>query len=153
MRAALIALLLTIASQAGAGLWDPDNFRLGEVASVSVELNDEATNACWTNLREAREYAEEKLRMKKVKIDNNQISVSRERNTYQFMIEVHARRIRNDGTGPCVGSVNILVFTIGLVNGSIHVLSSGGMESLQLRPTNLNQAVIEAINNFTALLK
>ena len=29
---------------------------------VNVELADNATGACWTNLKETREYAEEKLR-------------------------------------------------------------------------------------------
>ena len=31
---------------------------------ATVQLQDKATNGCWTNLKETREYAERNLRMK-----------------------------------------------------------------------------------------
>ena len=40
---------------------------LRSIKSVYVSLNDFATGGCWTNLREVREYAEEKLRTKGIK--------------------------------------------------------------------------------------
>ena len=43
-------------------------FDFSEIASVHVQLVDTATGACWTNLKEVREYAEEKFRIKGVKI-------------------------------------------------------------------------------------
>lgn len=32
------------------------------INSINVELDDQVSNGCWTNLKEVREYAEEKLR-------------------------------------------------------------------------------------------
>ncbi|MDA9948796.1 hypothetical protein N9C16_05280 [Paracoccaceae bacterium] len=87
MRAAIIALMLMIGSQAGAAVWDPNNFELRKLTSITVVLQDNASGACWTNLKEVREYAEEKLRMKGVKIDN-EAYVSLEANRYNFDIEV-----------------------------------------------------------------
>ena len=63
MRAAVVALMLMIGSPATATVYD-DKFDLKNVASIAVELVDNANGACWTNLKEAREYAEEKLRMR-----------------------------------------------------------------------------------------
>jgi len=86
MRAALLAMMLTFGSQAGADVFDTD-FKLRKLASIGVSLYDGATGACWTNLKEVREYAEEKLSMKGAKIDN-EAYVSLEANRYNFDIEV-----------------------------------------------------------------
>ena len=37
---------------------------------ASVLLQDAASGGCWTNLKETREYAEEKLRMKNIQIED-----------------------------------------------------------------------------------
>ena len=62
MRAALIALMLTIATQAGASVWDLNNFKLEKVMSIEVALNDNATGACWTNLKEVRRSVREEIK-------------------------------------------------------------------------------------------
>jgi hypothetical protein len=40
---------------------------------VRVELEDHATGACWTNLKEAREHAEKKFRSKGIKTSDIEI--------------------------------------------------------------------------------
>ena len=43
-----------------------ENFTTSEfnkLGSINVVLNDNASDACWTNLTESREYAEEKVLM------------------------------------------------------------------------------------------
>ena len=69
MRAVLITLMLTFASQSKAEIVD-SRFELANLSSVIVTLEDDAINACWTNLKEVREYAEEKLHMQGVNVDD-----------------------------------------------------------------------------------
>ena len=44
------------------------NISLSGVQTVKVDLNDSAKSACWTNLKEARKYAEEKFRIRGIKV-------------------------------------------------------------------------------------
>ncbi|MDA9822924.1 hypothetical protein N9C56_10495 [Paracoccaceae bacterium] len=152
MRAILTALLLTIASQAGSAVWDPNNFDLKKLTSIKVVLEDGASGACWTNLKEVREYAEEKLRMKGVKI-NNDVTTSEEDYTYSFTITVNSERINNDGTGPCYGDVNAELYTFGFVNGSVHVIGAGKYDSIAFNSKNLNQTIIEVVRRFISEFK
>ena len=69
---------------------------------VRVELLDRATGACWTNLKEVREYAEEKLRTFGVKVSQTEYS-NPKANIYWLNIHVYAHRLYEDGTGPCFG--------------------------------------------------
>ena len=48
---------------------------------VRVELQDHATGACWTNLKEVREYAEEKFRSKGIKTRDTEIMDTGPKNT------------------------------------------------------------------------
>ena len=65
-----------------------DEFRIKETVAVKVKLIDEATAGCWTNLKVAREYAEEKLRSIGALIDPN--AQTNHDKTYQFSISVMA---------------------------------------------------------------
>ena len=38
------------------------------IDSVNVEIDDKITDGCWTNLKEVREYSEEKLRSNRLKV-------------------------------------------------------------------------------------
>ena len=152
MRAALIALMLTFGLPAGASVWDLDNFKLYDVKSIQVVLNDNAKGACWTNLKEVREYAEEKLRMQGAKI-NSDATTSLDLNTYAFRISVNSARLYKDGSGPCYGNVTTEIITYGFVNGSWHVLEAGSSKSIHPSFTNLNQAVIGAVSDFIAEFK
>ncbi len=65
---ALMSILLAWFSCSQAQTIFDDTFRLRQINGVKVVLAHDAKGACWTNLKEVREYAEEKLRMKGVKI-------------------------------------------------------------------------------------
>ena len=58
-----------------------------ESLEVNVSINDNATGACWTNLKEVREYAEEKLRTLGVKVSETNYMVA-EVNIYWFIITI-----------------------------------------------------------------
>ena len=146
MCALLVALILMFGSPLGAKVWDP-SFELKKVAFIAVTLQDAAVGACWTNLKEVREYAEEKLRMKGAKIDNDAV-IGEDWNTYSFTINVNSARLYSDGSGPCYGNVTVGLYTFSMVNGNLHIGSVGSVDFLQANRKNLNQTVIEAVRNF-----
>ena len=77
-----------------------NNFKLSSTNSVVVELVDDATDGCWTNLREVREYAEEKLRSKGANIVKERMYGP---NDYAFQVSVIAYRVRSG----CVASITL----------------------------------------------
>lgn len=58
-----VALILFLLGN-DANAWCSPDANPASVGPIGVSLSDDATGACWTNLKEAREYAEEKLRIK-----------------------------------------------------------------------------------------
>ena len=112
----LIAFLATWSVKAEAERFYDFNF--SQISTVRVKINDRAEGACWTNLKEAREYAEEKFRI-------NGVNLSKEdpiwiNSSYDFRINVNAARVYPDGTGPCFGSTSIRLVTYAKVNGMIN---------------------------------
>ena len=76
------------------------NFKLSSTTSVFVQLSDDAEDGCWTNLRETREYVEEKLRSKGANIvKEDQYGP----NDYTFQVNVISYRISSG----CVAAIRI----------------------------------------------
>ena len=63
----LITLLFTHQANAENSL---SAWMLDYIDSINVEIDDKITDGCWTNLNEVREYAEDKLRLNRLKVDN-----------------------------------------------------------------------------------
>ena len=63
----LITLLFTHQAKAENSL---SAWMLDYIDSINVEIDDKITDGCWTNLNEVREYAEDKLRLNRLKVDN-----------------------------------------------------------------------------------
>ena len=106
MRAVLIALMLMFGSQAGAvGFFVDPDISADDVSKISVTvfIDDNAKGACWTNLREVREYAEEKFRFKRVKVVPYGKHFDPNSRAYLFQITVAANRNFANNAGPCVG--------------------------------------------------
>ena len=141
----LVVLMATWSVKAEAELFF--DFEFGQISTVQVKIIDDlAKGACWTNLKEAREYAEEKFRMNGVNLSKKDpIWVD---GSYDFRIDVNADRLHKDGTGPCMGYVMVRLVTYAKVNEHFHLAtryeSIGGF----LRPDNFNRLVIERISSF-----
>jgi hypothetical protein len=148
---ALLFSVLAWSFQAEADVYDP-NFKLSQIKEVNVHLLDNAKGACWTNLREVREYAEEKLRMRGVKVVDQRMSLVGEQ-TYTLAIAVHSRRLYNDGTGPCWGNFDLGLMTFAWINGRLHSASIGNYYFSSTHKTNQNRRVIEAVSKFLAEFK
>ena len=140
MRLFLITLALIFANQATA-------ITLSEMESVKVVFEDGAKNGCWTNLKESREYVEEKLRQKGAKITDRDTLINAKSKTYMFYINVNAKRIYKDGTGPCYGSVKAELETITTVNGDTGFFILADDASILLRSDNFNNVILDIISD------
>ena len=133
----------SLQSQASEGTWGEENVKLSDL-EVEVVLSDDARDGCWTNLREVREYAEEKLfsrGIKRVKSFDYQNP-----NHYRFNISVVAARIYNDNSGPCAGHISLDLVRYAPVNGWFHIVTLyDGKDSLFLDKANLNNKVLEQV--------
>jgi hypothetical protein len=133
------AVLFTTTNAANAAFYSP-SANSSSVGSITVKLYDNADNACWTNLREAREYAEEKL-------DIEGYNVLAEGGEYNFSIAVNSER---DNRGMCWGYVNLTIWAVSRRNGVGGVHQIGLSISAFLNPDNFNTAVIEIISEMIA---
>ena len=99
-----IMLIYIFSMPARAEIFVVPEFQVSKAKSFQVKLADEATDGCWTNLREVREYAEEKIRNK----GGFLISDPNAYAEYVFAIEVLGYRTG----GLCVGSIVIELRTV-----------------------------------------
>ena len=129
-------------------------FYLIEVADVIVKLFDNASGAIWTNLKEVREYPDEKLRMKGVLvIDQRELVPLAVNKEYVLEIIVTAQRHYTDGSGNCIGVAKVNLISFSVINGAYHVLLPGKLELFSSNPTDLNRGIIEKINKFISKFK
>ena len=110
MRIAYMLSFCLFASPSFAGVVD-DDFKLSAAYSVAVVILDDAKDGCWTNLRETREYAEEKLRSKGAKVVSEQRYLP---NHYAFTISVLGYRT----TIGCVADMEVELITGATIENS-----------------------------------
>tara|TARA_B110000003_G_scaffold270433_1_gene302868 strand:+ start:1672 stop:2133 length:462 start_codon:yes stop_codon:yes gene_type:complete len=133
------------------GLYDPD-LSLSNMENVKVELNDEVSGACWTNLKEVREYAEEKLRMKGAKVVSDRTDFPMAVvNTYNLEITAMGWRLKGLNNG-CVGMIHVQLYNWEKLKGIIHQATVLQQTTLTIQP-NLNRDVIETVSSAMAKLK
>lgn len=143
---ALLFALVAWSSQAGALVFD-QNFKLSQIKDVDIHLVDNATGACWTNLKEVREYAEEKLRIRGVKTVESRMPFGVIK-SYTLFIRVQSQRLYENGTGPCWGNTLIELHTIVLVDGITHYAVVASLQKSEIQHTNLNKPAIIIISDF-----
>ena len=115
-----------------------------KLGSISVVLKDEASDACWTNLTESREYAEEKVLMsgsKPSKLEDR--SWGRD---YLLIVKVGSHRSKS--VGLCFGDIEISLITGAEYNGFVHEASLARYNAYFMGQNNVNQEVIKAIQAF-----
>jgi hypothetical protein len=131
------AVLFTTTNAANA--WYSPDANSSSVGSITVKLFDNAENACWTNLREAREYAEEKLEIEGY-------NVLADDGRYAFNIDVFGSRDR----GMCFGHVQVSILDGSYFNGVFGLHTIGIQTGAILDSDNFNTYVIEMISRMVA---
>jgi hypothetical protein len=152
MRTILLVLLMTHTTQAGAGVLDV-NFVLKNTNQMAVSIRDDATGGCWTNLRESREYAEEKLRISGAKVRNKaDFTPLVLEGSYYLEIFVHAQRAYKDGSGGCQGAIAVSIYGGAFLNKQYHAAIIFEDNFITSQNGKVNDDVIEAIGiSFTKL--
>jgi len=110
---------------------------------VDVILDDEATNACWTNLKESREYAEEKLRGLGATLYDDEDKYFGQ--YYAMVINVQSKRL---DIGVCFGAIAISLETGTQLNDTFHRGVLKSMVSSFTGTQNANNMVIDQIQSF-----
>jgi len=105
MRILIIFLIFLFASKA----WSTELQNI----KATVFLQDNASGGCWTNLKETREYAEEKLRMKNVQIGDFEVPDFAS-NEFWLWIDVNAVRTVSGG---CAGYMNAQLISLFQIEG------------------------------------
>jgi hypothetical protein len=109
------------------------------IGTISVSIIDEANGACWTNLREVREYAEEK-------ISSKGYNLVKEKGEYYFDINLNSFRVNN---GMCVGSYKIQIASPTRKNGVFGFHEIGAASGVATMPDNFNRKMIELVQYMT----
>ena len=113
--------------------------------SVRVEIVDNAKGACWTNLKEVREYAEEKLRTFGVEKSETDI-MDTDLQTYWLFVHVAALRTLQNNAGMCLGSVDVSLESWTTINGKDHRSSLGDYHGRPaLQAANFNKHALLAL--------
>lgn len=107
------------------------------IGSISITINDEAKDACWTNLREVREYAEEKISSKRY-------NLVPENGNYDFVISLNAFRQGSI----CVGSYDIQIIKITTTDGVLGFHEIGDLGGVATQ-SDFNKVMIEAVQDMT----
>ena len=134
--AVTVAVLLTTSTTANA--WYSKTANPTSIGTISVGIADDAKDACWTNLREVREYAEEKLKIKGYNV------VAEMGGGYEFAIKVKA--FRSDA-GTCIGEYSIQIWAGNTRNGVFGFHEIGGFTNYGTHQNNFNNWVIGVISN------
>ena len=135
----LCYLCISLLSPIAASAWVNEKFSRNLVNDVWVLTQDEVSGGCWTNLKQSREYAEEKLRSKGYNVTAQRGS------EYIFLISAVGFR---DSTGWCVASITISLETLALVDDVMAVSATIGRKSgvTQIK-NNINNDVTDYISD------
>ena len=93
MKYLMLIIIWLTPNWASAFFWE-QNIAKVYIQGVSIHVNliDGATGACWTNLKETKEYSEEKLRMSGITVADEKGSDAKAK-IYTLNIVVNANRL------------------------------------------------------------
>ena len=149
MRFIFIAIFMTFATQASADVFTYADIK--NLKHIEVVLSDRAKNACWTNLSESRQYAEEKLRGAGATLFSTDTDEKYYGEYYAFIIDVASRRSKTMAL--CYGSIVIKIATPVSISGNDHDATAQSYQAIFTGKQNVNVAVIESIQTFLEKLK
>ena len=143
MHFVFLAILLTFSTQTSA---DEMTYSDLKNLKVNVLLADSAKGACWTNLTESREYAEEKLR-------SAGATVVLPPSVPDYILRLNVMSRRNEAFKLCYGSIRVELLTPTMVNRRDHVAYAMEYDAIFMGQQNVNTGVIESIQAFFDLYK
>jgi len=141
-RLLVFILFVLIGSQASA--WVSKEFIPSNVSLITVTVDDEANDGCWTNIGEVKRYTEDKLELVGFKVSREKFNTYKDKNHYLLGVKV----ISNRNGGKCYGVIETTIFRGSWYNnigGLIYVGKHGGTFSGH---DNANQLTLNYISFF-----
>ena len=114
-----------------------------KIDSVVVYINDGARDGCWTNLGEAKRYAEDKLELAGFTVRSKEDTSTD--NGYTLEIRINSGRTSSSN---CYGSVNLSLYQTNFIDcvfGDFEVGYGGGVF---IGHANANQLVLKYLQKF-----
>ena len=112
---------------------------------ATVQLQDKATNGCWTNLKETREYAAKNLRMKGVQTGDFDVPDFFS-NEFWLWIEVNAART---AAGHCTGYMSAELLSFFSSNDYFYTVSRHSLLDRAFIPSNhMNNYILDHMKSF-----
>ncbi|MDB4213962.1 hypothetical protein N9741_03775 [Octadecabacter sp.] len=109
------------------------------IGPITIDLEDGVTGACWTNLREVREYTEEKLRMSRYSVVQNAGDSSHQ----GFYFHIAVVGVRNNGMCDAVVTVELKDYMTNASGFGWFVMARHAV--VPSNHSNLNNFVINAV--------
>ena len=134
----IVAFLIAVSTQASTQEMPYSDLKN---LKVNVLLADSAKGACWTNLTESREYAEEKLRSAGATV----VPLS---SVPDYFLRLKVMSRRNKALPLCYGSIRVELLTPTVVNGRDHEAHTITYEGIFMGMQNINTGIIESTQAF-----
>ena len=123
MRILLLALMIVL----GTAVASETNVNASKF-TVSINLTDAARGGCWTNLKEVRDFTEQKLRKIGFKIGTFNLAETQD-NQYVLEILVKSNRQVFENNSFCDGGASVNFKTKTYVNGLLHWATLAGFST------------------------
>ncbi len=139
----LVTILASLLVPAGAGAqWVSPGLSPEAVPALGIVLNDQAGDACWTNLGETRQYAGDQLRERGFRVAEDA--------DYRLFITVNAARLAKSNA--CYGNIDLMMAgpARGRAPEGFHAVAFSSRIFMHSR--NANETVIETIQSFGRML-
>ncbi len=118
-------------------------FTPNNVKSIRVNINDGASDGCWTNLMEVKRYAEDKLELAGYRIWKKSNYDAADRDSYYLSITVTSQR-----KNYCYGSVAFQIYRTHWIDDVYGHFEVGSGGSVFIGQDNANQIVLRYLGLF-----
>ncbi|MDB4071339.1 hypothetical protein N9512_02630 [Amylibacter sp.] len=144
MKTILTAVCLLIASMTASYSFEVSKqVTPSKIDSIAVFINDGAKQGCWTNLGEAKRYAEDKLELAgfTVRSSNDKWTPK----GYALEISVASNRV---SSADCYGNISITLYQPNWIDGVYGHFEVGEGGGVYMGYKNANQNVLDYIQRF-----
>lgn len=135
-------MFVLLGSQASA--WVSKGFVPANVSQITVNIDDQASDGCWTNLGEVKRYAEDKLELVGFMVSRNKFEGFVDDREYILNVMVNAKR----GAVKCFGHIQFSIVKYIHNNNMDGIFAVGEYGSNFTGSDNTNQNTLRLMGDF-----
>ena len=135
----LFSVLLLVSPCVATGLtYNVDLKKFDQFDEVKIFINDDVNGGCWTNLKEVREYSEEKVKMSGMTLNDNGY------HHYTFVVNAIGRR----SGGMCEGHITVGLYSSIELEEDLVGLVTVKEIGYNFRDVSFNSIVLDNVGRF-----